>query len=132
MTVCGVTIASNEATFVWVEPKTGAFISGVKVQLSDPYSREDTQQTMELVRRYLIDRQTDVVVIKKASTSGRFSAAPTAFKLETIIMLASQSEVVFKSAQTIASFAKKVVIDASTVPNKYQLDAHLTALAGVA
>ncbi|WIH04638.1 DUF3010 family protein [Xanthomonas translucens pv. graminis] len=131
MSICGVTIASNEATFVWADPNTGVFVSGVKISLNDPYSRADTQRTMELIRQYLIDRQTEIVVVKKASTSGRFSAAPAAFKLETIIALASPGEVVFKSAQTVSAFSKKVKIDSSSVPHKYQRDAHLTALSGV-
>lgn len=131
MNICGVTIASNEATFVWVNPDTGAFIAGTKVSLADPYSRADTQQTMELVRQYFVANQTGIVVIKKASTSGRFRAAPAAFKIETIVALAASGEVIFKSAQTVAAHAKKVKIDTSLVPHKYQQDAHLVALTEV-
>ena len=131
MNICGVTIASNEATFVWVNPDTGAFIAGAKVSLADPYSRADTQQTMELVRQYLVANQTGIVVIKKASTSGRFRAAPAAFKIETIIALAASGKVIFTSAQTVSAYAKKVKVDRSSVPHKYQQDAHLVALTEV-
>lgn len=131
MNICGVTIASNEATFVWVNPDTGAFIAGAKVSLADPYSRADTQQTMELVRQYFVANQTGTVVIKKASTSGRFRAAPAAFKIETIVALAASGEVIFKPAQTVTAYAKKAKIDSSLVPHKYQQDAHLVALTEV-
>ena len=131
MNICGVTIASNEATFVWVNPDTGAFIAGAKVSLADPYSRADTQQTMELVRQYFVANKTGIVVTKKASTSGRFRAAPAAFKIETIVALAASGEVIFKSAQTVAAYAKKVKIDPSLVPHKYQQDAYLVALTEV-
>ncbi|HIE4140536.1 TPA: DUF3010 family protein [Stenotrophomonas maltophilia] len=131
MNICGVTIASNEATFVWVNPDTGAFIAGAKVSLADPYSRADTQQTMELVRQYFVANQAGIVVIKKASTSGQFRAAPAAFKIETIIALAASGEVIFKSAQTVTAYAKKVKIDFSLVPHKYQQDAYLVALTEV-
>jgi hypothetical protein len=131
MNICGVTISSSEAIFVWVNSDTGAFVAGAKVSLADPYSRTDTQQTMELVRQYFVAHQTGIVVIKKSSAAGRFTAAPAAFKIETIIVLAANSEVIFKSAQTIAAYAKKVNVDSSSVPHKYQLDAHLVALTEV-
>jgi len=131
MSICGVTIASNEATFVWIDSHTKIFIAGVKISLADPYSRADIQQTMELVRQHLVANKTGVVAIKKASTAGRFPAAPAAFKIETIIALAATCDVAFKSAQTIAAYAKKVKVDSSSVPHKYQQDAHLVALTEV-
>jgi len=130
MNVCGVTIASNEATLVWIDRDTGNFVSATKVMLDEPYNRDDNLRTMELVRQYLVDRQTQAVVVRKALTSGRYSAGSVAFKLETIIILASPYSITFTSAQALAAFAKKQDIDFSSVPHKYQIEAYVAALSG--
>ena len=128
---CGVAISGNEAVFVWVDLASGAVLQNAKakVQLSDPYMQSDITQTTDLIHQLIAERKTDLVAVRKASTSGKFPALHTAFRLETMIAISSPVSVKFISPQAVAAFVKRHATHIPEVVLKYQQDAYLALIA---
>jgi hypothetical protein len=128
MVTCGISIASSEAILVWVDAPSLRLLGGARVSLSDPYDKADLSRTCELVRQLLAEKRTELVVVRKSSTSGKFGASHVAFRLETIISLSTPCELAFVTAQSVAAFIRR---EEPTVPEelkKYQLDAYLAVV----
>ncbi len=128
---CGVSISSNEAVFVWMDLTSGVLLqqAKAKVALNDSYAQSDVIQTFDLIRQLIAERKTGLVAVRKSSTSGKFPASHVAFRLETLIALASPVEVRFISPQAIAAFVKKAEPVVPDVVLKYQTDAYLALVA---
>jgi hypothetical protein len=133
MIACGVSIAASEAILVWIDGVTRAPLLGVaqRVSLQDPYSRQDLQQTSEVLRQLVTERKTDLIVIRKSSTAGKFRASHVAYRMETLLILAAGCEIRFTSAQAVASFVKREKPALPEALRAYQHDAYLAALAGL-
>lgn len=131
MIICGISIASAEATLVWVDADSSHLIGGEKVSLADPYDREDLSRTSGLIRQLLVEKKTEIVVVRKSSTSGKFVAGHIAFRLEAIIAMSVPSELIFVSPQSTAAFEKRVVPTLPGNIRKYQRDAYMTAISVV-
>lgn len=130
---CGISISGNEAVFVWVDLASGAVLQDAKakVKLSDPYAQDDVVQTFDLIRQLIAERKTDLVVVRKSSTSGKFPALHTAFRIEALIAISSPVQGKFIAPQAIASFIKKNAPKIPEVVLVYQKDAYLALISGL-
>ena len=128
---CGISISGSEAVFIWVDIASGTVLQNMKakVQLSDPYAQNDIAQTSDLIRQLIAERKTDVVVVRKSSTSGKFPASNVAFRIETMICLASPVRVKFVSPQAVAAYAKANALEIPETVLKYQIDAYSALIA---
>lgn len=130
---CGISISGSEAIFVWVDLATRLVLQEAKarVKLNDPYSQGDVVQTSDLIRQLIAERSTDVIVVRKSSTSGKFSASHAAFRLEALIMMASPVDVRFISPQACSAFLKRSGFAVPASVLKYQSDAFLALVAAM-
>lgn len=129
MIICGVSIASSEAVMVWVDASSFGVVGGSKVELLDPYDKKDLNRTAELFRQLIVEKKTGKVVVRKSSTSGKFSAGHVCFRLETLIAMSVPCDVVFISAQGVSAFVKR---EGPVFPEglkKYQQEAYLAVMA---
>lgn len=131
MIVCGISIASSEATLVWVDSGARQIVGGAKVSLSDPYDRDDLGRTGELVRQFLVERKTELVIVRKSSVAGKFGAGHVAFRLETIIAMSAPCGLEFVSSQSVAAFVKREAPDMPENLRKYQHEAFLAAISRI-
>lgn len=131
MIVCGAALAGSEVVLVWIDSHSTAFVTGAKVRLDDPYSKTDTGQSADIIRRYLAENRTDLLAIKTASTSGKYPAGHVSFRLETLMLQVSPCDVIFVSPQTKAAKEKKRPIEYPGGLHKYQHDAYATAVISV-
>jgi len=128
MILCGISISSSEATLVWLDDGSLQLIGAHKVLLTDPYDPEDLARTGELIRQFLVEKKTELVVVRKSSIAGKFGAGHIAFRLETVIAMSVPCDLAFVSPQSVAAFVKR---ENSVFPcglKKYQQNAYLVAL----
>ena len=108
--ICGVGISGSIAAFVIVEGTKEKFNiidnSFKKLDLKDEKSQSQLRVFSETIQDMLTQRSIDKVFIKRPSTSGRFQAKHTAFKIEAIIQL-MEGEVQLIAPQTISAHLKK-------------------------
>lgn len=128
---CGISISGSEAVFIWVDLSSGVVLqhAKAKVQLNDPYMQNDVVQTFDLIRQLIAERKTDLVVVRKSSTSGKYPALHTAFRLEAMIAISSPVEVKFISPQAVAHFVKKNEPKIPEIVLVNQRDAYLALVA---
>ena len=110
--ICGVGISARTASFVIVEGSKESYqiIEGnlKKLDLNDDKLQSQLQVFSKSMEEMLTLNKIDKVCIKRPSTSGRFQAKHTAFKIEAIIQLL-ETEVELIAPQTISAHLKKDV-----------------------
>lgn len=128
---CGISVSGSEAVFIWVDLSSGVVLQDAKakVQLNDPYKQNDVIQTFDLIRQLIAERKTDLVVVRKSSTSGKYPALHTAFRLEAMIAISSPVQVQFISPQAVANFVKNNGPRIPEIVLVYQRDAYLALIA---
>jgi hypothetical protein len=97
-----------------------------KISLANSYASEDVRQfhtaLTELLEKHCIKR----VAIKKRTEKGKFAGGAISFKMEGIIQLATDKEVLFISSPQIKALIKKGDINTPDI-NKYQEQAFYAA-----
>jgi len=76
----------------------------------------------DTIQNYFDSVKPEAIAIQTRQTKGRFSAAPSSFKLEGLIQLYDKVDISFISPQTIAAFYKKNDLKIQC-DNKYQENA---------
>jgi hypothetical protein len=130
--VCGVSVAASEATLLWVDSESLQPIGGAKVELNDGYNRTDVLQTLELLRQLMAERKTEKILIRKSSTSGKFSAGHMSFRIEALLTVAAPCAISFLSAQGVVAHMKRTPHVMPDSLKKYQWDAYNAVIAGLA
>jgi len=134
--VCGIGITGKSAIFILLNGDKNKFviekIDTKKINLEDDLGQESVITFSKKVHKIFIDHNIKDVYIKRPSTSGRFQASPTAFKIETIIQL-EFLQVNLVAPQTIAALLKKDnrMEEAKDQVLKYQIPALEAAFYGL-
>jgi hypothetical protein len=98
-----------------------------KITLEDDEKQENIREFCNQFLVFLEENSVNKVVIKKRAKKGNFAGGATTFKMEALIQLNPFCDVELISAQTIASFEKKNIIEFPEKLMKYQEQSFLTA-----
>lgn len=135
MIICGVEIKGSEAIFA-LASRTGSGVTHVplatrKMALADDDEAASVKAFAMQVASFLRENGISHIAIKKRSKKGEFAGGPTTFKIETVLQMMSDCDVVLVSPQTINAQNKKHQFDLPGTLNKYQHEAFKTACAGL-
>ena len=131
MKVCGVDLKGSEAIIITLEGSLNNFKiinTGVnKVILGDTNNFREVQTFKDTFHSFVKNHNIDHIAIKKRNTKGKFSGGATGFKMEGLIQVTPNANIVLFAPTTISSTVKK------NPPNKpkgifyYQIGAYKIA-----
>jgi hypothetical protein len=133
MKTCGVDLKACDAIIVILEGTKASwkFIDCEPRKISIPNDEDSSQirafrnSINALVKHHSIQR----IAIKKRAKRGKFAGGPVSFKMEGVIQLVDNCEVLLLPPQTIAKVVKNnTSVILSDPLKKYQHDAFYTAL----
>jgi len=135
MIVCGIELAASEARLVVLDGTrtTYSHVSTAppKIVLADDENPEEVKAFKEAIYAFLHENHVERVAIKKRGKRGEYAGGPISFKLEGLIQLYPECDVVLVPPQTISAARR----NHSPVPpqciNKYQHTDFETAFAGL-
>ncbi|RRV04854.1 DUF3010 family protein [Pseudomonas sp. v388] len=135
MIICGVEIKGSEAIFA-LATRTGSGMSHLplatrKLALADDDEAANVKAFAAQIASFLRENGISHIAIKKRSKKGEFAGGPTTFKIETVLQLITDCDVVLISPQTINAQNKKHQFALPDTLNKYQHEAFKTACAGL-
>ncbi len=131
MNICGLSIDSNKLNIVIlhheIENNEYTFfeIQTKKIQLVDETNQESIRAFYDEFRKIMIENSVSLIGIKKRLHKGKFSGGAISFKIEAIIQMIDNVNVVLLPAKTIAKNTKELIIDTRVL--KYQYEAYKTA-----
>lgn len=133
MKICGIEIKSNEAIFACAAPE-GLEMAHVpltlrKLALADDEQAVSVKAFAEHAQAFVRDNGITHLAIKKRSKKGEFAGGPVTFKIEGVLQLLNDCEVVLLSPQTISAHARKQDTPLPASLNKYQWEAFKAAAA---
>jgi hypothetical protein len=135
MIVCGIQLAGSEARLVILDGTKASYsyvaVRPAKLQVADDEKPEEVRAFQAAIYAFLRENHVERVVIKKRARSGDRAGGPVSFKLEGLVQLYPDAEIVLVAPQTIAAAKRH---HAPTVPpniHKYQEDAFETAFAAL-
>ena len=134
--VCGIEICGNDANIVLIEGNKIEYSiiksEFKKIRLDDDGDQSQIKSFHEAIENFVRQSKVDKLCIRRPSTSRKFTASPTAFKIEAILQLGSVPVVLFHSA-SIASILKKTAIQSEKYESihKYQHAALGVAFCGL-
>lgn len=135
-TICGIEISGNDANIVLLEGNKSEYVNikseFKKIKLNDDRDQKQIKFFYEEMETFISQSKVDKLCIRRPSTSGKFTASPTAFKIEAVLQLCSVSVELLHTA-TIASVLKKSSIPAEMYDaiHKYQRPAFDVAFCGL-
>ena len=124
-TVCGIEISGNNATIVLLKGKKSEYSivksEFKKIKLEDDGDQKKIKSFHETLENLMDQNKVDIICIRKPSASGKFTASPTAFKIEAVLQLCSV-QVELMHPTKIAAIIKKSIIpeEKYEVVHKYQ------------
>ncbi len=131
MIVCGIELAASEARLVVLEGTKGEFMHVVtatrKIPLPDDENQNEVKAFRETVYAFLRENHVDRVAIKKRGKRGDYAGGPVSFKLEGVIQLYPDCDVVLVSPQSISAVKRKHTPTPPEDTRKYQQVAFETA-----
>ncbi|MCY1408418.1 hypothetical protein D9M71_237380 [compost metagenome] len=136
MKICGIEIKGSEAIFAVATLEQGSpahlAIATKKIALEDDDESANVKAFAEQVQRFIKDNAIERIAIKKRSKKGEFAGGPTTFKIEGVLQLLQNCQVVLVSPQTVSAQSKKLDLALPASLNKYQHEAYKTACAVLA
>lgn len=131
MNICAIELKSNYA--ILVVQKDGEYIDLKikKIVIDDDENQESIRAFCNEFLLFLEQNQIDKIYIKKRAKKGNFAGGAVTFKMEGLIQLNPICEVDLVSAQTIAAYEKKNLIEYPIQLKKYQEMAYLTLLSSL-
>ena len=135
MIICGVEIKGSEAIFA-LASRTGSGVTHVplatrKLALADDDEAANVKAFATQITHFLRENGISHIAVKKRSKKGEFAGGPTTFKIEAVLQLIPDCDVVLISPQTINAQNRKHEFDMPGTLNKYQHEAFKTACAGL-
>ncbi|MDB6048800.1 MAG: hypothetical protein JWR17_1546 [Pseudomonas sp.] len=131
MKICGIEIKGSEAIFAVATLRNNALehmpVSTKKIALEDDDESGNVKAFAALVMAFVRDNGIEQLAIKKRSKKGEFAGGPTTFKIEGILQLLNDCNVILVSPQTVSAQHKKHDFALATSLNKYQHEAYKTA-----
>lgn len=111
MKICGVDLKGSEAIVIVLEGNLDNFEiidTGVtKVILGDTNNSEDVLAFKDTFHSFIKNHNIGHIGIKKRNTKGQFAGGATGFKMEGLIQLAPNSNILLLAPTTISSTVKK-------------------------
>ncbi|MCY1184549.1 hypothetical protein D9M73_252540 [compost metagenome] len=136
MKICGIEIKGSEAIFAVATLEQGSpahlAIATKKIALEDDDESANVKAFAEQVQRFIKDNAIERIAIKKRSKKGEFAGGPTTFKIEGVLQLLQNCQVVLVSPQTVSAQSKKLDLALPASLNKYQHEAYKAACAVLA
>ncbi|HJO95962.1 MAG TPA: DUF3010 family protein [Victivallales bacterium] len=131
MTVCGIEMSGSEARLVILEGKKTSFkhidIEPRKIKLINDEIPDEVKEFRNAIFTFLKKNKISLVTIKKRGKKGDYSGGPVGFKLEGIVQLYEECQVILTSPQTISAAQKKYSPAKPENLRKYQYTAFETA-----
>jgi Protein of unknown function (DUF3010) len=131
MKFCGVDIKGSEAILAIAslskDQISHVTIDTKKIALADDDESANVKSFFELAAGFIRDNDIKHIAIKKRGKKGEFAGGPTTFKIESILQMLSNCDVILISPQTISAQVRKHAFAMPSTLNKYQHDAYCTA-----
>lgn len=131
MKICGIEIKGSEAIFAVASLQNSTLehlaLATKKIALEDDDESSNVKAFAALVDAFIRDNGIQQLAIKKRSKKGEFAGGPTTFKIEGILQLLNECNVMLVSPQTVSAQHKKHDFVLATSLNKYQHEAYKTA-----
>ena len=131
MNICGLSIDSNKLNIIIlhqeIENSEYSFfeIKTKKIQLIDETDQFSIRAFYDEFRKIILENNVSQIGVKKRLHKGKFSGGAISFKIEAIIQMINNVNVVLLSGKTIAKSTKELKIDTRVL--KYQYEAYKTA-----
>ena len=132
MIVCGIELSGSTASIVVLEGSANDFCvidTGItKLEINNFESAQDVVSFFDSFHSFVRNHQVQKIGIKKRSpkAKGKYASGPITFKMEGLIQLSKDAEVVLISSNTISAKIKKNPPPKAKL-FKYQGDAYKTA-----
>jgi len=131
MRICGIELKSSRALLAVVEVTD----EGVNpIPMETRMIKLDDDERADLVKSFYAafcsfvrDNQIDVVAVKKRAKSGEYAGGAVSFKMEALIQLCDEIQIMLISSQSIAATNRREEFDLPDELKKYQIPAYLTA-----
>ena len=131
MIVCGVELTGPDSILTILDGEKSNFICKnvlpKKIKMIDDENSVELKAYQDNIYAFFRENRIEKIAIKKRAKKGQFSGGPIGFKMETIIQLFSETEVILISPQAIAAAERN---NTPTIPNflnVYQESAFWTA-----
>jgi hypothetical protein len=132
MRICGVELKANNIIFSVIEIVNEEIeyldVKIKKLTLEDDENQTSIKEFKNLINQFISENNIEKIIIKKRAKKGNFAGGAITFKIESLIQLSSDCEVVFISSQAITKYTKNNDIIFPKNLNKYQEQAFLSAL----
>jgi len=131
MRICGISIESNKANLVVIEINNDSddfkliITKILKIELNNESEQESIFSFNSEFIKFIADNNIEIIGIKKRLHSGKFSGGAISFKIEAIIQMLKNVEVILLPAKRVSSKTKNIEIDTRLF--KYQHEAFKTA-----
>jgi hypothetical protein len=133
MRVCGIEISRNEARLVLLDGEGKNFthidVEPRRVTIQDDNQSEAVKAFLTTISAFFRENAVELVGIKTRSTRGLYAGSSTGFKIEGLIQLYDDCDIMIIPYQTVAASIRK---HNPTIPNsilEYQKAAFETAFA---
>jgi len=135
MKICGVDIKGSEAILAIARFTKGQLnhvtIDTKKIALADDDESANVKSFFELAAGFIRDNDIKHIAIKKRGKKGEFAGGPTTFKIEGILQMLANCDVMLISPQTISAQVRKHSFVMPPTLKKYQYDAYCAACTAI-
>ncbi len=111
MIVCGIELATSEARLVVLKGTKPTYshveISPPQIVLADDEKPGEVKAFQDAVYAFLRENKVERIAIKKRGKRGQYAGSPVSFKLEGLIQLYPEGDVILVSPQTISAAKRK-------------------------
>ncbi len=135
MKICGVEISGSEAIFAVAKLKDAEIhhvpLDTKRIALRNDDDSANVKSFAGFVEGFVRDNDIRCIAIKKRGKNRDYAGGPTTFKIEGILQLLRDCEVLLISPQAISAQDRKHQFQLPGTLNKYQHDAYRTACAAI-
>ncbi len=111
MIVCGIEVTASEARLVVLKGTKASYshlgASPAQLPLENDEKPAEVKAFMDAIHAFLRDNKVERVAIKKRAKRGQYAGSPVSFKMEGLIQLYSECDIVLVSPQTISAAKRK-------------------------
>jgi Protein of unknown function (DUF3010) len=105
MIICGIELSASEARLVLLDGTRAAYthvaVAPPKIVLADDENPDEVKAFKEAMYAFLRENHVEQIAIKKRNKRGDYSGGPVSFKMEGLVQLYPECDVVLTSPQTI-------------------------------
>lgn len=136
MRICGIELKSNYTILTLVDYSSDDIVDYIdlkikKITLEDDENKDSVLSYLKEINSFFDEQEVEKIVIKKRSKKGAFSGGAVTFKMEALIQLYANVEVILLSSQSISSYEKKNEIVFPSKLKKYQEQSYLSILCSI-